>query len=55
MEIIQEDISKIRYSISFIHASRSRIQDFKQLCLDHGKHFKKFKLDVVTRWNSTMP
>ena len=53
MEIIQEVISKIRNAVSFIQASRSRMRDFKQLCLEHGKHFKKFKLDVITHWNST--
>ena len=53
MTMIQEVIQKIRNSISFIHASRARMQDFKQLCLEHGKRFKKFRLDVVTRWNST--
>ena len=47
MTMLQEVIQKIRNSISFIHASRTRMQDFKQLCLEHGKRFKKFRLDVV--------
>ena len=49
MSMIQDVISKIRNAVSFIHASRSRLQKFKQLCIDHGKRFKKFKLDVITR------
>ena len=53
MTMLQEVIQKIRNSVSFIHASRVRMQDFKQLCLEHGKRFKKFRLDVVTCWNST--
>ena len=53
MGMVQDVISKIRNAVSFIHASRARLQEFKQLCIDHGKHFKKFKLDVITRWNST--
>ena len=53
MGMIQDVISKIRNAVSFIHASRSRLQEFKELCINHGKRFKKFKLDVITRWNST--
>ena len=53
MGMVQDIIAKIRNAVSFIHASRARLQEFKQLCLDHGKRFKKFKLDIVTRWNST--
>ena len=36
MGMIQDVISKIRNIIFFIHASRAKLQKFKQLCVDHG-------------------
>ena len=52
MGMVQDVILKIKNIVSFIQASRARLQEFKAIRIDHGKYFKKFKLDVVTRWNS---
>ena len=48
MDMIQDIIIKIRNIVFFIHASRARLQKFKQICIDHSKYLKKFKFDVVT-------
>ena len=47
MGIIQNIIIIIKNAVYFIQSSRAWLQEFKQLYLDHGKYFKKFKLNVV--------
>ena len=52
MDMIQDTIIKIRNTVSFIHASKARLQKFKQIYIDHSRYFKKFKFNIVTHWNS---
>ena len=48
MGMVQDIIIKFRNTVFFIHTSKARLQKFKQISIDHGRYFKKFKFNIVT-------